>query len=115
LFEEGVSPKWEDPRNNNGRTLTMQYTIKDDDLEAFLQMSQNYWLKLMLLILGESIESCKYINGIRFIDKTQFGRKIMYRFEVWINKSIDNEGLGKLKEMLTNTFGSSVDDKPIKV
>ena len=115
LFEEGVSPKWEDPRNNYGRTLTMQYTIKDDDLETFLLMSQNCWLKLMLLLLGESIESGKYINGIRFIDKTQFGRKIMYRYEVWVNKSIDLEGLEKLKELLTQTFGSTVEDKPIKV
>jgi hypothetical protein len=93
----------------------MQYTIKDDDIETFLQMSQNYWFKLMLLVLGESIESGIHINGIRFIDKTQFGRKIMYRFEVWVNKEIDLEGLEKLKELLTQTFGSSVDDKPIKV
>lgn len=93
----------------------MQYTIKDDDLETFLQMSQNYWLKLMMLLLGESIECSKYINGIRFIDKTQFGRKIMYRFEVWVSKLIDLENLEKLKELLTQTFGSTVDDKPIKV
>jgi hypothetical protein len=65
LFEEGISPKWEDPRNNYGRTLTMQYTIKEsDDLETFLLSSQNYWMKLMLLLVGESIESSKYVNCI---------------------------------------------------
>lgn len=54
------------------------------------------------------------INGIRFIDKTQLGRKIMYRFEVWVHKSISLESLEKLKEVLTETFGSTVEDKPIK-
>jgi hypothetical protein len=62
LFEAGISPKWEDPRNNYGRTLTMQYTIKDnDDLENFLLTSQNYWMKLMLLLTGESVESSGYV------------------------------------------------------
>lgn len=63
LFEQGISPKWEDPRNNYGRTLTMQYTIKEsEDLETFLTTSQNYWLKLMLLVVGESVESSKFVS-----------------------------------------------------
>lgn len=63
MFEQGVSPKWEDSRNNYGRTLTMQYTIKDsDDLDTFLTSSQNYWMKLMLLLIGESIESSKHVK-----------------------------------------------------
>ena len=38
----------------------------------------------------------------------------MYRFEVWVSKSINIENLEKLKEVLTQTFGSTVEDKPIK-
>ncbi len=38
----------------------------------------------------------------------------MYRFEVWVHKSISLESLEKLKELLAISFGSTVDDKPIK-
>ena len=42
------------------------------------------------------------INGIRFVDKTQFekGRIIMFRFEIWINKKASDEERNKLKDYL---------------
>jgi hypothetical protein len=67
LFEEGISPKWEDPKNNYGKTLTLQYEIKGDDLDTFLSSIQNYWLKLMLYVVGESIPGAKYV--ILFLKK----------------------------------------------
>jgi hypothetical protein len=41
------------------------------------------------------------------------GRKIIYRFEVWVAKTVKLEDREKLKLLLTETFGSTVDDKPI--
>jgi hypothetical protein len=47
------------------------------------------------------------INGIKFIDKTQFerGKIIMFRFEVWIDKSISENELKELTEYLKKEFG----------
>jgi hypothetical protein len=61
VFEKGIDPKWEDSRNNYGRTLTMQYEVSSD-LENFLTTIQSSWLKLMLMLLGESIEGSSYVN-----------------------------------------------------
>jgi hypothetical protein len=62
LFEEGVSPKWEDPRNNYGRTLTLAYVV-NDKLEEFLNLVQNYWMKLILYVIGESIAGSQFVNN----------------------------------------------------
>lgn len=66
LFEEGISPKWEDPKNVNGTTMTLSYEVKDkDDLRPFLQLIREYWLKLIMIVLGESLILYKYV--IKFI------------------------------------------------
>ncbi len=54
LFEENISPEWEDSQNSGGRILQLQYDIKDD-LEGFLNCSEDYWLKLVLELIGESL------------------------------------------------------------
>jgi hypothetical protein len=43
--------------------------------------------------MGENIINCQFINGVRFIDKTKIGgwKKSIFRFDVWVNKSIDEE------------------------
>jgi hypothetical protein len=38
----------------------------------------------------------------------------MYRFEIWLHKSIPEETLEKLKNYLKCEFGTTVDDKEIK-
>ncbi len=63
MFEEGVSPKWEDPKNKGGKYFTLEYQIKDD-LDKFLPLFMNSWLTLMLLVLGESIEAAQYVFKI---------------------------------------------------
>jgi len=63
LFEEGISPKWEDPKNANGTTFTLSYEIRDrDDLRNFLNLIREYWLKLIMIVLGESCKSHQYVN-----------------------------------------------------
>lgn len=63
LFEKDIKPKWEDERNNYGRTLTMQYEVPND-LDAFLKTIQTSWLKLMLMLIGESIQGSSYVSFI---------------------------------------------------
>jgi hypothetical protein len=61
LFEEGVSPTWEDPKNNYGKTLTLAYVV-NDKLDEFLNQVQNYWIKLILFVISESLDGNKYVN-----------------------------------------------------
>jgi hypothetical protein len=61
LFEEGVCPTWEDPKNAYGKTLALAYVV-NEKLEDFLNQVQNYWIKLILYVIGESIEGNKYVN-----------------------------------------------------
>jgi hypothetical protein len=60
LFEKGISPKWEDPKNKGGKYLTLEYHIKDE-IGGFLTAFESSWLKLMLSVMGESIDAAKYV------------------------------------------------------
>lgn len=63
LFEQGISPKWEDPKNANGTTLTLSYEIRDKvDLSQFLKLIKEYWLKLIMITLGESVFLYEYVS-----------------------------------------------------
>lgn len=66
LFVDGVVPKWEDPQNSGGRILHLLYDIKQD-LHEFLDVIEEYWLKLVLLLLGESLPASKYVSFIDII------------------------------------------------
>jgi hypothetical protein len=60
LFVRGISPKWEDPQNKGGKYFTLEYIIKDD-IDRFLPVFRDSWLKLMLSVIGESIEAAQYV------------------------------------------------------
>lgn len=117
VFAEGIMPKWEDSNNNGGRIVNLLYEIKENFTE-FLDAIENYWLDLVLSVIGGSIPAAKHINGIRFIDKCKPRQKMLYRFEVWLNPSInrpeEEEELTRLKDYLRDNYGSEVEDKPIK-
>lgn len=62
LFEEGISPKWEDKLNANGTTLTLNYEIRDkDDIGLFLNLIKQYWTKLMIIIMGEGFKLNNFV------------------------------------------------------
>ena len=68
------------------------------------------WIKLLVYLIGEQIPSSNHINGIRFVDKTKLGKGIIFKFEVWINKSMTDEDKDKLEELksfLSKNFGCS--------
>jgi hypothetical protein len=62
LFVEGVSPKWEDPKNSGGKYFTLEYQIKEE-LDQFLPIFSESWLKLMLSVIGESIDAAQYVRN----------------------------------------------------
>ena len=84
----------------------MDYIVETNIDQFYLKVPAN-WNKLMLGLIGETLLNCKYINGIRFVDKTVFTKKNMFRFEIWINKNIHEDEINKSKEFYGKEFGCS--------
>ena len=105
LFEKGIKPEWEDEKNKKGKTLILEYVI-NNDLDKFLDLVTESWIKLLCYLIGETIPHSNNINGIRFVDKTKFGylKNIIFKFEVWVNNSIEENDLNELKNFLSNSF-----------
>jgi len=107
IFQEGIKPMWEDEKNKGGNYYQLDYQVQKDRMEEFA-IANKYWKKLALSVMGGSLPYSEYINGIRFIDKTDFerGRIIMFRFEVWVNKDLkDIQKLEDLKQFLSKNYG----------
>ena len=105
LFEKGIRPEWEDEKNKKGKTLILEYVI-NNDLEQFLSIVNESWIKLLCYLIGETIPHSNSINGVRFVDKTKFGysKNIIFKFEVWVNSTMGDKDLNDLKEFLSNSF-----------
>ena len=108
LCQNGIRPEWEDEKNKKGKVLTLEYVVSND-LDRFMKTVEKTWTNLMLSVIGENLLYSNYVNGVRFIDKTQLGggKRIMFRFEVWTNKNITEDELASLKEYLGKNFGCS--------
>ena len=114
LFEKGIRPEWEDEKNKKGKTLILEYVISSN-LDRFLSLVTESWMKLICYLIGETIPHSNYINGVRFVDKTKFGylKNIIFKFEVWVNSSIEDKELNDLKEFLTSSFGCPIEERNI--
>lgn len=54
LFVENIAPQWEDSQNNGGKIIQLEYDISKD-LTEFLDQIKETWLKIVLLLIGESL------------------------------------------------------------
>ena len=106
IFQKGIRPEWEDKNNEKGKILTLAYTI-DIGIDVFLKKAQELWIKLICLLIGETLPHSEYINGVRLVDKTKFGKSksIIFKFEVWANSSLEENALDELKTFLSKEFG----------
>ena len=82
----------------------MDYIITNN-LDIFYLSVPQYWNKLMMGLIGETLMNSEYINGIRFVDKTSFGKKTMFRFEIWANKYMPQDEISKSKTFYGIEFG----------
>ena len=107
IFQEGIKPMWEDEHNKGGKYFQLEYQIKKEDIDTFSKLANIHWKKLALCTMGGSLPHAEFINGIRFVDKTNFekGRIIMFRIEVWVNKNMENNKLEELKKYLGENLG----------
>ena len=117
LFVKGIRPEWEDENNKDGNTLILEYTLKEYN-ETFYSLVTEKWLKLMLGLIGEIIPYSNKINGIRFVDKSKIAKNnnkiIIFRFEIWAEKSMTEKEIEELKEKLFSEFGCRATIKPMK-
>ena len=108
IFQEGIKPMWEDEKNKGGKYYQLDYQVKKERIEEFAIPANNNWKKLALLTMGGTLPYADYVNGIRFVDKTDFerGRIIMFRIEVWTSKDLEeNQKLDDLKQFFSKNYG----------
>ncbi len=118
IFQKGIKPEWEDKSNMKGNILTLAYTI-DKGIDDFLIKAQELWIKLICLLIGETLPFSHNINGIRFVDKTKldYGNNknmISFKYEIWANSNMKEDELNNLKSYCTKEFGCQGTIKPIK-
>lgn len=108
LFEKGIRPEWEDENNKGGKIFILEYVI-NNNLDIFLKICKESWTKLLCATIGETIPCSNYIYGVRFVDKTKLGgwKRIIFRFEVWVNKDISDEEIEVVKKFLSDEYGCS--------
>ena len=118
VFVKGIKPMWEDEKNNGGKYLQLEYQIKPDEADYFSSVSSLFWKKLVLNTMGENYPGSENVNGIRFVDKTHFerGKIIMFRFEIWVDKFLNDETLDLLKKyMIKEIKCEMIEIKNIKI
>jgi len=75
VFKAGIKPEWEDKANRAGAELFIRHKFKMPDLDEI-------WQKLVLCMIGETLDKGDEITGARVVDKSVRG-KPMYRLELW--------------------------------
>ncbi|KAI9354410.1 translation initiation factor eIF 4e-like domain-containing protein [Pilaira anomala] len=106
VFKQGIRPEWEDAANANGGKFSIQFP-RNRTGEAI----NDYWLNLILAMLGEQFqyedEICGAVVSVR---------KVFYRVALWIKSSERNEKIEtigrQLKEFLNLNATLSVEFTP---
>ena len=107
IFIDGIKPMWEDEQNKGGKYYQLDYRVPMDKIDIFIQKANFQWKKLALSLMGNDLPGADFINGIRFIDKTDFdrGKIIMFRIEIWVRKNVDDKIIEELKNYLKENLG----------
>ena len=107
IFIDGIKPMWEDEQNKGGKYYQLDYRVPMEKIDIFIQKANFQWKKLALNLMGNNLPGADFINGIRFIDKTDFdrGKIIMFRIEIQVRKNVDDKIIEELKNYLKENLG----------
>ena len=90
---------------------------KKRQTDNFLLQASDLWIKLIGLLIGESLPFCENINGIRFVDKTKLSynksTNINFKYEIWVNKNMNEKEMEELKQYCAEIFKCQGTIKPI--
>jgi translation initiation factor 4E len=85
LFVDGIYPTWSDINNLNGGSLSFKIlTAIEIDNSIHLVDINKIWQLFLLSMIGESIPTSKYINGLS-LQKN----KCYYDITIWFNNTDD--------------------------
>lgn len=87
LFKAGIKPEWEDKANRTGGEWFVRKALP-------LPFLDDVWTKLVLGMIGETLDSGDEITGARVVDKSAKGKTI-YRLELWFRTKAAMEDLKK--------------------
>ena len=80
IFQEGIVPEWEDPRNREGSELCYRATLTAEELERV-------WRELTLLLIGYD-ECSALVYGIRLVSKPYRGVRNNFKVEIWLSDAL---------------------------
>lgn len=106
IFKAGVEPKWEDPANAHGGHF--QFPLK---LTTARPQVDEYWNNIVLAMVGNSIDECKQITGLRLVDKLSAKAKVTdhIRIELWYNSSCTDAQKDTLKTSMEKVLTTRLD------
>lgn len=84
------------------------------EIDAYFNRRKFKNSRICINIINNIINLIK-VNGIRLIDKSQIGKKTLFRMEIWIRKGYDLSEMENLKIHLKDLFGSLVNESKIIV
>ena len=101
VFEKGVTPCWEDPKNINGGEWRIRKFKNFSELD-------NVWNDLVLMLIGENYDENLKIIGVRVVDSSNKEKnKALYNIEVWFedtSKQTEIEDLIKTFDIENTKF-----------
>jgi len=81
IFETGIRPEWESAENARGGHFEVRLSSKLNKYAC-----DEYWNNIVLGLIGNSIDYCEYITGIRLVDKLNH-KHSCFRIEIWIREA----------------------------
>ncbi|KAK8798578.1 hypothetical protein WA538_003252 [Blastocystis sp. DL] len=93
LFKDGIEPKWEDPNNEHGGELRVEFGVSAHDTLG------KFWETIVLTMIGETMDPSDEICGARILDKSKPPKKtIAYRLEIWFKNWNNKEMKDRLQK-----------------
>mmetsp|Transcript_21182 Transcript_21182/g.60276 ORF Transcript_21182/g.60276 Transcript_21182/m.60276 type:complete len:213 (-) Transcript_21182:193-831(-) len=99
MFKAGIRPEWEDPANMTGGEFFCRQLMAPQALD-------DTWEKLLLGLIGETIDPANEVCGARIVDKSR-GARATYRIEMWF-RGREKETLDILRSKLAVCLGSNI-------
>ncbi|ETV95132.1 hypothetical protein H310_11401 [Aphanomyces invadans] len=104
FFRDGIKPEWEDPINLSGGEWQVALKLQAEELD-------DLWEKLVLGMIGETIDPDAEITGARIIHKNKKDTH-SYRFELWL-RSRDLELADEVRKGMLECLNTDKKGSPI--
>ena len=93
LFKNGIQPKWEDPANEEGSSLIVEFT------RPTKEEVDTIWRDVVFSLIGGTFPHSECVNGLRMLDRLKKHKVV--KFEVWVSVGVKKwkKGSGEYEMM----------------